>query len=133
MAVAAGVALVLDAVLDTDRFAEPRAARASRAATLWTVGAIAAAVLMLHDLGGYAGSLQRWEASVVYSFGHAFTSGQDAWSYAKERLVWNNGVLGLGNQSLFYGAPAYAFFHVADSRRGRSAFRRSSRCSRTSP
>jgi len=94
-----------------------------------------AAVLLFQNLGGYAGSLQRWEASVVggypdtgpcttvrnvprphcsapFGFAHAFEIDQGVLSYTAQRLVWTGGILSMGNGSLFYGAPTYALFHI---------------------
>ena len=72
-----------------------------------------ASLLLFWRLGTYAGSLLIWEESVINGFADAFRAGQGVWAYARERFLWDNGLLSAGNTSLFYGAPTYALFHVA--------------------
>ena len=84
------------------------AARAYLAAVL-TV----AAILLLHDLGGYTGALLGWESSVVYWYAQAVLEGRSLSEYVAITLLWDNGLVSSGNTSLFYGAPTWLLFHAA--------------------
>jgi Dolichyl-phosphate-mannose-protein mannosyltransferase len=111
----AGLALVVQAALDYRARPDPTAvARGSSRGSLVYLGAavVVAAVLVLDDLGGYAGTLQRWEATVVYGFGMAADAGTSVARYTLDRLEWGSNILSLGYQSLFYGAPTYGLFQV---------------------
>ncbi len=128
------VALLVHLVVHGREPAAPRAGGATSRIYLGIALAIAA-VLLFQNLGGYAGSLQRWEAAVVggypdagpcktvanvprshcsvpYGFAHPFEIGEGVLRHTAQRLVWTGGILSMGNTSLFYGAPTYALFHI---------------------
>src|SRR5207253_2131431 len=67
-AIAAAAALVIHLVVGDRERVEPRATGdgSGRVGAIYVgIALLAAAIMLLHDLGGYAGSLQRWEAPVV--------------------------------------------------------------------
>jgi hypothetical protein len=138
LTIAAACAFLIQFVLDYLRPIEPgEASVGSRLVSAAYLGGalLIAGVLMFHDLGGYAGSLQRWEVPVVggfpdvgpcptvlkttrphcsapFGFAHGFETGQSILGYAARRLIWDDGLLSGGSGSLFYGAPTYALFHA---------------------
>jgi hypothetical protein len=137
--IAGAAAVVLDLVVAsrgaTDTPQE-RAGAAPASAAYLGATLLVAAVLLFHDLGGFARTLQRWEAGSIggvgeigpcvtvqqgrrlhcaplfAGFAHAFEIGQSIGSYAAQRFVWGEGLLSGGWSSLFYGAPTYALFNV---------------------
>jgi hypothetical protein len=136
-AIAAAAALLIHLIVgDRDRV-EPRATGAGSGwvgAVYVAAAFLVAAVLLLHDLGGYAGSLQRWEAPVVggipdsgpcstvqkttrphcsppWGFAHFFEVGETVPGFVAQQFTWNFGTFSVGHTSLFYGAPTYALFH----------------------
>lgn len=68
-----------------------------------------AAVLLFDHLGDYAGTLVHWESPVVADgFAEAFRANTGLLEYARERTLWDNGILSRGDTSLFFGLPTYA-------------------------
>jgi len=87
------------------------AGRTGRIALAASVAVVA--VLMLRDLGGYAGTMMVWEPSVVDGFGRALRSGTGVLRFTRDRLLWDDGLVSRGDGSLLYGAGTYALFHLA--------------------
>ena len=84
-----------------------------RASLVYLIAAgVLAGVILLDNLGGYAGWLVNWESPVTNGFGDAFVTGQGVLKYTAQRFLWDNGLLSAGHTSLFYGAPTYALFHL---------------------
>jgi hypothetical protein len=139
LALLAGAAAVVLDLAVTSRGAidtpQERAGAAYASAAYLGATLLVATVLLFHDLGGFAGTLQRWEAPSIggvgeigpcvtaqkgrrphcaplfAGFAHAFEIGQSIRSYTAQRFIWGEGLLSGGWSSLFYGAPTYALFH----------------------
>ena len=94
--------------------AEPPAQAMSwkgRAALL--LGFAVAALLLLDDLGDYAGALLAWESPVVqHGFVPAIGDGIGFWRFVADRFLWDDGVLSAGHTSLFFGPPTLALFEA---------------------
>lgn len=67
-------------------------------------------LLLFHDLSGFAGSLLVWESPVSREFGDAFLRGEGAGHFLVQRLLWDEGLMSSGQNSLLYGAGTYALF-----------------------
>lgn len=108
----AAVALLGDLMLHPRAPVDPPQIEARLGRRYLAAALAAAAFLLLHDLGGYAGSLLVWEVPVIGGFADAFTARQGVLNYVAQLFVWDEGLMSAGHTSLFYGAPAYALFHL---------------------
>ena len=84
-----------------------------RARLYFVMALVTGALLLFERLGSYYTILVAWEATVADGFGDALVAGQSAWVFAKDRILWDDGILSAGHTSLFYGAPTYALMRVA--------------------
>jgi hypothetical protein len=71
-----------------------------------------AALFLFENLSDYAGSLLVWESPVSREFGKTFQSGQTPLSFLGNRFLWAEGLMSSSQDSLLYGAPTYALFHL---------------------
>jgi hypothetical protein len=67
-----------------------------------------AGALLSWRLATFASSTLVWESPVTEGFGEAFHANVSAAAYALHTLVWNEGLVSNGQDSLLYGAPTYA-------------------------
>jgi hypothetical protein len=72
------------------------------------VAVLLAAALLSWRLTTFASSTLVWESPVTEGFGEAFHEGTPVANYALRRLLWNEGLVSNGQDSLLYGAPTYA-------------------------
>lgn len=72
------------------------------------VALILAGTLLSWRLTTFASSTLVWESPVTEGFGEAFHADIGVARYALRNLVWNEGLVSNGQNSLLYGAPTYA-------------------------
>jgi hypothetical protein len=72
------------------------------------VALILAGALLSWRLTTFASSTLVWESPVTEGFGEAFHADIGVARYALRDLVWNEGLVSNGQDSLLYGAPTYA-------------------------
>ena len=81
-------------------------------AYLLAAGAIAA-VFLFRELGTYAGTMMVWEPSVLSGFGDALRDRVGVARYFWHTLLWSEGLVSNGDESLLYGGPTYALLKWA--------------------
>ncbi len=83
----------------------------SRQAATWCAAAASlAAVVLLTDLGGYAGSLMVWEPEAMSGLIEASKDGTGFLTFVARGLLWDDGVLSASHHSLLYGSGTYALW-----------------------
>ncbi|HEX7667965.1 MAG TPA: hypothetical protein VF395_00170, partial [Polyangiaceae bacterium] len=70
--------------------------------------AAGAAALLLPKLGSFSGSLLVWEWGTVLGYERAAQAGQSAFGLLPTALLWQDGLVSTGHDSLLYGVPTYA-------------------------
>ncbi len=119
--VMAGMALTVIAGLTWDAFAHRRNGvdhatedPAPKLGTaLWIgVASILAAFFLLADLGGYSGSLMVWEPESMRGLVEAAKSDMSWPRFAASRLLWGEGLVSTGHDSLLFGSGTYALWQL---------------------
>jgi hypothetical protein len=77
------------------------------------VALLLVAVLLAWRLAAFASSTLVWESPVTEGFGESFYADVGPAGYALRNLVWNEGLVSNGQDSLLYGAPTYALMRWA--------------------
>ena len=108
--VAAGLCLLAQLLLrrrpDEGRVEPERSARRTSLAYL-VVSLAVSAVVLFDNLGSYAGSLLVWESPVSRELGQAMLGDRGQLDFARDRLLWTDGLMSAGHTSLFYGPAAW--------------------------
>lgn len=82
-------------------------------ARLWIGSAsILTAIFLLADLGGYSGSLMIWEPEAMRGLVEAFKNDVSWMRFAVSRLLWGQGLVSSGHDSLLYGSGTYALWKL---------------------
>jgi len=119
--VIAGMALTAAAGLTWDAFAQRRNGVDHTAedpaprigAALWIgVASILAAFFLLTDLGGYSGSLMVWEPESMRGLVEAAKSDLPWSRFAASRLLWGEGLVSTGHDSLLFGSGTYGLWQL---------------------
>ncbi|MFI5198177.1 MAG: hypothetical protein ACHQJD_06125 [Thermoanaerobaculia bacterium] len=82
----------------------------------WSVLALTLAMLaafLFMSLTSYSGILMTWEGPVISGFEADLRVHTTLPAFALQRLLWNRGLLSMGQDSLFYGLPTFTLFQVA--------------------
>ena len=82
------------------------------AAAWFAASAALAALFLLTDLGGYAGSLMVWEPEAMSGLVEASETDTGLREFAAQRLLWDDGVLSASHHSLLYGSGTYALWKL---------------------
>jgi len=82
---------------------------------LWIgTASILAAIFLFTDLGGYSGSLMVWEPESMRGLVEA-TKNDVSWPrFTASRLLWGEGLVSTGHDSLLFGSGTYALWKLVD-------------------
>lgn len=103
------VACALQRTVPQGQEEEAGARRAGRVAWIY-VGTIliVSSLFIFHQLRDYPGTLLVWESPVSSEFSRSFQGGETVGQFARNRLLWDDGLMSRGEKSLLYGVPTYA-------------------------
>lgn len=84
-------------------------------AALWIGAAsILAAFFLFADLGGYSGSLMVWEPEAMKGLVEASKNDVSWMRFTASRLLWGQGLVSTGHDSLLYGSGTYAIWKLRE-------------------
>ena len=69
-------------------------------------------LFLFEDLSDYSGHCLFGSLPFSREFGKTFQSGQTPLSFLGNRFLWAEGLMSSSQESLLYGAPDNAFFHL---------------------
>jgi hypothetical protein len=113
LAVAAGFSLHTFADLPNSKDHMIEESMSRRRTTMW-IGAtsIVAALFLFTDLGGYAGTLMVWEPESMKGLVEASKINVSWPRFATSRLLWGQGLVSTGHDSLLFGSGTYALWQL---------------------